>query len=256
MKHPVSLSVCLLGLAILSASAQQPSANQILRDMSDTLAAAQTFRFSATREIDAGLLGDLEGFAGKAEIQALVQRPDKIAIRTEGRKGDKQFIADGRTLTVYDAKTNFFTLVSIPGTIDALADKLDEDYDFTPPLIDFAVSDPYAYLRRDSSTATWLGRGKVGACPFDVLGVECDRIALRGELADAELWIGVKDHLPRKLVATFKLLPKKPQLRVTFRDWNLAATATPADFTFTPPKGATQIEMWTVSKMQNAKRKN
>jgi hypothetical protein len=242
----------LLGVSLAPAPAAQPSANQVLHEMSSTLAAAQTFSFSATREIDVALVEGIDLAGGKAKIDALVQRPGKLAIRSTGKTGTRQFLADGRTLTIYESKTNLYSVSPIPGTIDSLADELDEKYDFTPPLIEFAVSNPYNDLRRDSPAAVYLGRGRVTNCFLGLGGVECDRIMLKGEVADAELWVGVSDHLPHKLVATFKQLPSQPQLRVFFHRWNLAASATDADFTFTPPKGAMKIEMWSVSKMQQA----
>jgi hypothetical protein len=182
----------------------------------------------------------------------LVQRPDKLAIRAKNREGTRVFLADGRTLTIHESNSNHYSVTPIPGTIDGLVDKLDEDYGFVPPLADYAVSNPYLDLRRQAHTVTYLGRETIGAGFLGLGGTECDRIALAGNAADAELWIGVNDHLPRRLVATFRNLPSKPQLRVEFRRWDLDAKATAADFTFAPPKGATEIEMWTVSKMQRA----
>ncbi|MGH8046336.1 MAG: DUF2092 domain-containing protein [Chthoniobacterales bacterium] len=250
------LSLGLLGVALLPATAQKPSADAILREMSTTLAAAQTFSFSGTRQIDAELLGDVEVPVKSSKICVLVQRPDKLAIRSTSNAGTRQFIADGRTLTIYGSKDNLYSVSRIPGSLDALVDELDAKYGFTPPLADYAVSNPYAELRKSAHTAKYLGREKVGGCFLGFGSVACEHIALIGDEADAELWIGVRDHLPRKLVATFKLLPTKPQLIVEFRNWNLAAHATAADFTFTPPKGAMEIEMWTVSKMQQAGRKH
>ena len=250
------LALGVLAATLLPASATpQPSARDLLRKMSDTLAAAQTFRFSATREIDGALLG-VEDVPLKARIDALVQRPDKFAATAVSRAGERRFIADGRTLTLFESRTNFFAVVPMPATIDALVDRLDTKYGFVPPLAEFALSNPYEEFRRGADTVAWLGREKIGGSPLFGLGaVECDRIALKGPDADAELWIGVADHLPRKLVATFKNLPAKPRLTVRFHRWDLAAKATPADFAFTPPKGATKIEMWTVEKMQSAARR-
>jgi len=241
-----------LGATLLPAVAATPSADQILREMSSTLTASKTFSFSATREIDIALIDGLELTGKKASIEALVQRPDKLAIRSVSKAGGRQFIANGRSLTIYESKPNTYSVSRIPGTIDGLLDELDAKYGFTPPLADYAVSNPYQDLRRQADTLSYVGRETVGAGFLGFGGVACDRISLKGPIADAELWIGVKDHLPHQLVATFKNLPSKPQLRIAFHRWNLAATATPADFTFTPPKGAMKIEMWTVSKMQKA----
>lgn len=247
MKFPL-LSAALVALALPSLSAAELSGDEILRQMSERLAAAPAFRFEATREVDSSLL---PGFAlsGKVRIAALVQRPGKFAAFSESKSDSRQFIANGRTLTVFDARKNFYATIPTPPTIDGLIDKLDEKYGFTPPLADFAVSNPFQEFKRQAKMIESLGRAKVGTGFLGLGGVETNHIALKGRVADAELWIGVKDHLPRKLVATFHR-PGRPQVRVDFLAWDLAPHVSPADFSFTPPKGALKIEMVTTEKLQ------
>jgi hypothetical protein len=220
--------------------------------MSAKLTSARTFSFKATREIDTALLPGL-ALSGKVRISALVQRPLKFAAKAESKSDSRQFIADGRTLTMFDSKKNFYATVPMRKTIDGLVAELDEKYGFTPPLADFAMSDPSEEFRSQAQTVVFLGRGKTGGGCMGFGGVACDRIALKGKVADAELWIGVKDRLPHKMVATFHR-PGHPQVRVDFLAWNLAPKVTPADFQFTPPKGAIKIEMWTTAKMQSARK--
>jgi len=242
----------LLAASLLSVVAAEPTADQILRRMSATLAAAQTFRFVAVRDMDVALLPGIE-VAGKVRIAALVQRPDKFAARAVSQAGERQFIADGRTLTLFESRKNFYAIVPMSRTIDGLVAELDANYGFTPPLAEFAVSNPYQEFRRQAHTIALLGRGKIGGGFLGLGAIECYHLLLKGPVADAELWVGVSDHLPRKLVATFHG-DGQPQVRIAFLKWNLAAQATPADFTFTPPKGAQKIEMWTTAKMKAARK--
>jgi hypothetical protein len=173
---------------------------------------------------------------------------------SESKNDSRQFVANGRSLTIFDAKKNLYASVPVPPTIDGLIAKLDEQYGFTPPLAEFAVSDPYQEFRRQAHTVVFLGREKVGAGFLNIGGVECDHLSLKGKTADAELWIGVKDRLPRKLVATFHRAGR-PQVRVNFLAWDLRPQVSPSDFIFTPPKGAQKIEMWTTSKMQASRKR-
>lgn len=237
----------LFAAALLPVSAAEPSGDQLLRAMSAKLSAAHTFRFEATREIDAALRAEHD-VPGKAKIAVAVQRSNKLAARAATSEGDRQFVFDGRTLSLLDAKKNFYATVPMRTTIDGLVEVLDEKYGFTPPLAEFALSNPYKDLLRQAQTIVYLGLGKVGGC-LGFGSVECHRIGLKGKRADAELWIGVSDQLPRKLVATFRG-GSHPQVRIEFSKWNLAAPVTAADFTFTPPKGAQKIEMLTTAKMQ------
>lgn len=249
------LSPSLTVLAVFAASllpvvAAEPNADQLLKQMSAKLAAAHTFRFEATREIDPALL-EGRNVPEKAHVTVAVQRPNHLAARAVSKTGARRFVFNGRTLTLLDEKPNHYATVPAATTIDGLVDQLEAKYGFVPPLADFAVSNPYREIRQQAHTVTYLGRGKASACPLGICGVDCDRIGLKGKAADAQLWIAESDGLPRKLVATFHRAGH-PQVRITFSKWNLAAPVTAGEFNFTPPKGAQKIEMWTTAKMQAA----
>ena len=218
--------------------------------MSEKLAAAQRFSFDATREIDPGLMEGID-LLQKARVAVTVQRPNKITARATSKRGTRLIVFDGRTFSLLDAKPNYYTSVPMATDIDGLVARLDEKFGFVPPLAEFVLSDLYADLRRQAHTITYLGRGKTSGGFLGLGGVECHRIGLIGDTADAELWIAVNDELPKKLVATFKNLPNQPQMRISFTDWDLNPPA--ANFTFTSPQGAQKIEMWTTENMESAR---
>lgn len=234
----------------LIAAEQTANADQLLRQMSSKLAAARTFSFKAVREIDAGLLEGRDK-AEKAKISVVVQRPNKLAAVSKSNHGVRHAVADGNQLWLLDESTNHYSVIPMRTSIDGLVERLDKHYGFTPPLAEFALSDPYKDLKRQAKTITYLGRGKTTAGFLGMFGVDCHRIALNGKEASAELWIGVADQLPRKLTATFHR-EGNPQVRITFSEWNLAAPVSATEFTFTPPKGSQKIEMWTTTQMQSA----
>ena len=241
-------------LAAAQPAAAQPSkGDQILRQMSAKLGGAQKFSFQAHREMDAALVpGGLA--AQDARIGVSVQRPNQVAARSVSEKGARRFLADGQKLTLTDEKLNVYATVPMRTTIDGLVERIDDRFGFTPPLAEFILSDPYRLgFRRQAHTVSYGGRTTWWAGFFGP--VECDRLVLTGAEADAELLVAVSDGLPRKLTATFKHLEGKPQLKVEFSKWNLAAPVTAADFAFTPPKGAEKIEIWTKARMQSANQK-
>lgn len=250
MKSHTYIILSILAVSLLPATAADPTADQLLRQMSAKLAASKSFTFEATREIDPGLL---EGISvpTKAAVSAAVQRPNKLAATAKSSLGTRRFIFDGSSLVLLDEKNNHYAKVPMRTNIDGLVDEIDAKYGFVPPLAEFALSDPYKDFKRQARSLTYLGRGKTREGFLGLGGVECHRIWLAGKEADAELWIGVNDQLPRKLTATFHR-EGKPQVRVSFSKWNLAAPA--ADFTFNPPKGSQQIEMWTTAKMNSARK--
>jgi hypothetical protein len=224
-----------------------PDADQLLRAMSAKLAAATSFRFEATREIDPALLEGRD-VPEKARVTVTVQRPNKLDAQATSREGTRRFVADGRTLSLLDQKKNHYATIPMRTSLDGLVEKLDQEYGFTPPLAEFAVSDPYAELLGQAHTATYLGRVQQTGGFLGFGGIACYRIGLKGKVADAELWISVDDLLPRKLVATFHRTGRS-QVRIAFSKWNLNAPVSAQEFAFTPPKGATKIEVWTTKRM-------
>ncbi len=252
--HPTTLSLVLsVVLAGGAFAADQPNADQILRQMSDKLSSARSFTFKAQREIDPALLVG-SAVAERANVEARVLRPNKLAAHARTNLGVRHFYADGRTLSLLDGRANTYATLPMRTDIDGVVAALDQKYGFTPPLAEFAVSNPYRGLREQAQSAAYVGRENIAAGFLGLGGVECHRLALKGQVADAELWIAVSDSLPRKLVATFKR-DGQPQVRVHFSSWNLAAPMTDADFAFTPPKGAEKIEMWTPAQMASASKK-
>jgi hypothetical protein len=244
-KPAIALSLMLTAAFTSTSFAAEPvaaNADQALKAMSAKLASAKQFSFQVDREIDPALLEGRK-LPEKARIDIRVSRPNRITARSVSRDSARRIIGDGRTVTVFDEKKNHYAQVAMHGSIDGLVDQLDDEYGFVPPVADFVVSNPYAGIRQQATAITSSGREKIN-------GVECDHIMLKGKEADAALWIAVTDQLPRKLVATFHRAGK-PQLRMTFSNWNLAAQIAASDFSFSPPAGAQKTEMWTKAKMQS-----
>lgn len=248
-----AVRLALLAISLLPAAAAEPDADQLLRQMSDKLSAARSFTFKAHREIDPALLEGTPA-AEKACIQASVLRPNKLAAHATTNLGVRRFSADGSNLTLLDEKANTYATVPMRTNIDGVVAALDEKYGFTPPLAEFAVSNPYRGIREQAQSVSYVGREKVAGGFLGLRGVECHHLALKGKVADAELWIAVSDSLPRKLVATFHR-DGQPQVHLDFSSWNLAAPVTESDFAFTPPKRAEKIEMWTPAQMASATKK-
>lgn len=237
----------------LAADSQAPNADQILRQMSDQLAASRSFSFQAVREIDTALV-EGRNLPEKAIVSVAVQRPDKLAVKSVSKGDVRRFIANGKTLVLFDEKMNHYAEVPMKTDIDGLVEKLDQQYGFVPPLADFALSNPYQDLRRQSKSITYLGLGKTKEGFLGWSGVECHRLWLAGKQADAELWIGVNDHLPHQMTVTFHI-EGNPQIRIAFSKWNLAAATPESVFTFSAPRDSQKIEMWTSAQMEKAGRR-
>lgn len=259
-KHPVyqrrfrplllSFAIIFLALALAcSRPAEQPAntaatndPDQLLRQMSEKLAQAKSLSFKVERKLDAALV-EGRNIAEDAQMEISVLRPGKFLAKSDSKDNVRHILYDGQNLSIYDETMKLYATVAIAGTIDEFVAKVDEKYDFTPPLVEFIVSDPYRSMSGQIKTRTYKGKESVA-------GVECHHLTLGGDEADSELWIGIGDLLPRKLVATFKEREGSPQLQAEFSSWNLTPTLDDKIFTFIPPKDAEKIDMVTGAQMQ------
>ena len=252
-----ALGLALLAVAVAPTSAAEPTAaakpdaDQILREASATLAAAQQFSFKAHRQIDAALLVG-RAAPEDAEVVVTVQRPNKVYADGKSQEGERKVYADGENFSMVDVKMNLYSTVPMPTSLDGLVEKIDVQYGFTPPLAEFVLSDPYQEFHRQARTVTYLGPGSYNEGSPNAASVDCHRLLLSGHGVDAELWVGVNDHLIRKLAATFIERAGNPQIQIEFADWNLAAQVTDGEFTYVPPAEAIKIPMRTTAEMAAA----
>jgi hypothetical protein len=223
------------------------NADQILRQVSAKLAGASQFTFKAHRQADAALAGG--EVPQDARLEVTVARPNRIATKVVGGKGGRDLYADGKNLSLHDPKMKLYATVPMRTSIDGLVDRIDAKYGFTPPIAEFVLSDPYSKgFKQVAKSVTYIGRDTRSAGFFGKK-TECHHLALKGKAADAELWIGVADQLPRTLIATFKDRPGQPKLRIDFSDWNLAANVNASAFTFVPGKDAVKVPMRTTAEV-------
>jgi len=209
--------------------------DQLLRQMSKTLAQAKKLSFKVDRKLDAAVI-DGQKLPENAQIDFSVSRPRKFIVKSDSQGTVRTAYFDGQSLSIYDRTMNGYATESAPGTIDDVIDDIDEEFDFTPPLWVFFLSDPYGTLGPEIKTQDYKGKESIA-------GVECHHLSLSTSEADSEIWIGTADLLPHKLVATFKNREGKPKLQAEFSSWNLAATFDDNIFAFVPPKDARKVDV-------------
>ncbi len=60
---------------------------------------------------------------------------------------------------------------------------------------------------------------------------------------EIEMWVSKDEQaLPRRLIATYRLMPGQPSFIAEFSDWNFSVNPPDTEFVFHPPPGATEIE--------------
>src|SRR3954452_8412460 len=174
----------------------EPKAVDLLKAMSATLAAARTMSFTslATYESPART-GQALGYTVKAEVT--LERPDKLRVITLGDGPRTEFYNDSKTVMAYTPDADLVAVAEAPPTIDQM---LRAAYRFAAiyfPFTDVVVADPWADLAPDLRLAFVMGQSKV------VGNTKTDIVVIADSTAQAQIWIGADDKLPRRIRATY-----------------------------------------------------
>jgi len=218
-----------------AASAVDASSVQALKDMGVHLQSLKRFRVE-TEVTGERVLADGQKLQHTATAEMDVQRPNKIRAVMQSARSEREIIYDGKTVTLYTPAQKYYSTVEFTGTIGELIDKLEERYGIEMPLSDlFLFGTPAAPLDKIESA---MNAGQ------DFIDDDlCDHYAFRQGKIDWQIWITTGSKpLPRKVVITNRADEARPQ-SVSLIKWNLKPTFKDSVFTFTPPKGATKIEI-------------
>jgi hypothetical protein len=213
-----------------------PRAESVLRSACDFLARTPTFSFKGEiwRE-HVNNAGQKVQFS--RSVQMDVKRPDGLRLEISSPSSTRGFWYDGKTLTILDRTHNCYSSADMPSTLDAAIDSARDDYGIDLPLIDMAVSDPYKNAMAKVESARYYGISLV-------LGVPCHHLAFTQENVDWQIWIEEGPQpLIRKFVITHKNDPGQPDFSAFITDWDMTDRIADSDFVFTPPTGASKIEM-------------
>jgi len=209
-------------------------ADALMKEMSALLAKTPRLALEAEETLD-------EVYAGAPRIQltnvrrAAIQRPARLASDATGDTLNRSAWYDGKTITALEKEDNTYITVEMPATIDAVLDKLADEYGIVVPLSDFLYADPYATLMEGVVYGEYRGIHLAA-------GVPCHHLAFSQEDIDWQIWIDAGEKpLPRKLVITYAEEPGAPQYTAVIKRWSLDPKFTEELFHFVPPEGATSL---------------
>ena len=213
-----------------------PRADDILKKMGALLAAAPRFALEAEETFD-----EVSENAPRVQLTNLrrvgIERPSRFAADVTGDTLTRASWYDGRTLTVLDKARNAYLSVEAPGTIDAVLDKVADEYGVVIPLTDLLYADPYATLSEGVLYGEYLGLHQAA-------GVLCHHLAFSQATIDWQIWIEAGEQpLPRKLVITYVDEPGQPQYAAVIRRITLDPKFPEGLFQFEAPEGATRIDL-------------
>lgn len=221
--------------AAATPSAIDPGSIQALKDMGAHLQALK--RFGVSVELTGErVLTDGQKLQHAATADLDVVRPDKVRVLMSSARSERELIYDGKMVTLYTPAQKYYSTVELADTIGGLIEKLEARYGVELPLADlFRWGTPAAPLDKIESA---MNAGQ------DFIGKDlCDHYAFRQGNVDWQIWITTGGKpLPRKLVITSRVDEARPQ-SVSLIDWDLKPTFQDSTFKFTPPKGASEVEI-------------
>ncbi len=223
-----------------AANAVDPASIQALKDMGAHL---QTLtRFSVSTDLTGErVLADGQKLQHSAVAHTDVHRPNMLRVKMVSPRAVREIFYDGKMATIFIPAQRAYSTVEFTGNLGELISKLEEKYGVEIPMDDmFLWGTPAAPLDKIESA---MNAGQ------DFIDHDlCDHYAFRQGNVDWQIWIttGAKP-LPRKLVITNRSDEARPQ-SVQYFDWNLKPTFKDSIFKFTPPKGATAVELRSLEK--------
>ena len=218
-----------------TANAVDPASIQALKDMGAYLQTLKRFQVS-TELTGERVLADGQKLQHTATADLDVERPNKLRARMHSARSERELFYDGKTVTLLRPRRSTTRRSNLPARIGELVGQLRTSTAWKLPLSDlFLWGTPAAPLDKIDSA---MNAGQ------DFIGDDlCDHYAFRQGNIDWQIWITTGSKpLPRKIVITNRADEARPQ-SVSLIDWNLKPTFKDSVFKFTPPKGATEIEI-------------
>ena len=208
---------------------------QALKDMGAHLQSLKRFRVS-TELTGERVLADGQKLSHTATADLDVERPNKLRAVMNSARSHRELFYDGKTVTLYTPAQKYYSTVDFSDNLGKLIETLEQRYNVQLPLQDlFLWGTPAAPVDKIESA---MNAGQ------DFIDDDlCDHYAFRQGKIDWQIWITAGGKpLPRKVVVTNRADEARPQ-SVSLIDWNLKPTFKESVFKFTPPKGATRIEI-------------
>ena len=201
----------------------EPKAIELLKAVSERLAAAHTLSFTAVQLAESpSRQGPPLAYATKTD--ATLQRPDKLRVITSGDGPASEFYYNGKSMMAYAPAENLLAVADAPTTIDAMLEAAYHSAGIFFNFTDLIVADPYKDMSGGLTLAYYVGQSHV------IAGTTTDMVAYIDNGVFIQLWIGAEDKLPRMVRAIFLNDPEHLRGEVEFSNWQLDSTVPPDAF--------------------------
>jgi hypothetical protein len=192
----------------------EPRAVELLKGMSQRLAAAKSLSFSAVASYEyPSRLGPPIVYSLRYDVA--LQRPNLLRVIVPGDGPATEFLWDGKEMVAFAPAENLVAVASAPATLEAALKQAFDTAAIYFPFTDLLLPDPYAAISPGAVTAFVVGPSAI------VGGVKTEMIVWANNDVFLQLWIGSDDKLPRRIRAQFRADPKGLRHDLELRDWQL-----------------------------------
>lgn len=175
------------------------------------------------------------------EQKVYLKGSDKLVIHSDGDKGSRSYVYNGKTFDYYSLDKNQYGEVAAPASTMEMIDTINKTYGVEFPVADFFYPTFVDDILAESKALIYLGLTEVD-------GKECFHIA--GAAADKtfQFWISNDAFtLPVKMVIVYTQKEMSPQYEAVLTDWQLNPNLPDALFEFNAPPKARKIKLTPVS---------
>ncbi|RBP35347.1 hypothetical protein DES53_12214 [Roseimicrobium gellanilyticum] len=234
-KEPASAPKSQLKVEGQAVGKPDPKALGIINRAADYLAKAK--QYQATVEVSHDVVyGKKSKLQYTKQLEIKLRRPDRLQIEVSTTVPRRSFWYDGKNVTLFDHKENYYATAPAADKIDAMVDQVEKALGIAFPLDDLVLSKPLSEPASSAKNSAYLGKEKI-------LGKVCHHVAFEHRAIDWQAWVedGPKPLL-RKVVITLKFEEGSPQITAFISNWDMGTKLPDYVFEFEAPKGAEAIK--------------
>ena len=171
------------------------------------------------------------------EQELFLRGSSKMLLRSEGDKGSRYFLFNGKNLSYYSMDKNQYSQIETPASLIEMIDTVNKLYGIEFPIADFFYPSFVDDILAESKNLMYLGLTQID-------GKECFHIA--GTAADKTFQFWVSNdayYLPMKIVIVYTNKEMNPQYEAVLSNWQVNPNLPDAIFQFTPPVKSKQVRM-------------
>jgi hypothetical protein len=213
----------------------ESAAVDALVKMSAYLRSIPTFQITMqTQRDDVDVYGQTITLSGEATYK--VRRPDSFAVNLALPSRTRQYVDDGKTVTVYDPTSGYYAKFQAAPTIRETLQLASDKYGATLPLQDLFTWTEGDAREKALTSAHFIGKTQIG-------NQAANHYAFRQPGRDWQIWIADGDKpAPLRVSVVDSTDPAKPKFEADLT-WDTTPQFGQDAFVFTPPANAKAIDI-------------